>query len=347
MPAGKRGLPPDSHVSVESGSMCARSSRHASSCSSGALRGRADRRAAVVPEHRHADGAVVEAERVCTDDRLVDAAVPALEHLPVLVDEEVVADVVPAVALHVVQLDAAHDRRRLRRGVVVRAGRVMHDGEVDRRGDLRIRATDRLVGAPRETRDDRRCVRDRESARRRALRRAPDVVRAQPRDASVRAEPNRVRRAGPHGASETPGSDAVLAARCVGTDVVVGRLPCAPGAGARPRPELDRTRAAPVNGDHVEPRRRGGERPSRLHEAAPSRRQGRHGRRRPRRGKGGGRRGERRDDRDEECLHGRVGPGARVATARFGGKVERPFQIESLRLWMGAPFVLSSPRRGS
>jgi len=47
------------------------------------------------------------------DHVLVDPAVATFEHLPVLVDEKVVPDVVPAVALHVVDLDAAHDRSGL------------------------------------------------------------------------------------------------------------------------------------------------------------------------------------------------------------------------------------------
>jgi len=50
---------------------------------------------------------------VRADHVLVDPAVATFEHLPVLVDEKVVPDVVPAVALHVVDLDAAHDRSGL------------------------------------------------------------------------------------------------------------------------------------------------------------------------------------------------------------------------------------------
>ena len=85
------------------------------------LRGRL--RVAVRPEQRDPDRAGVEPLRVRADDVPLDAAVAALEHLPVLVDEKVVADVVPAVALHVVDLDPAHDRRRLRRRVRVRRRR--------------------------------------------------------------------------------------------------------------------------------------------------------------------------------------------------------------------------------
>src|ERR1043166_8449575 len=64
------------------------------------------------------------------------------------VDKKVVADVVPAVRLHVVDLDPAHDRRRLPRGVRVGPGRVVDDGELQRRGIARLRARDLLVRGP-------------------------------------------------------------------------------------------------------------------------------------------------------------------------------------------------------
>ncbi len=65
--------------------------------------------AVVVADQSHPDRAIVETHRVSADDRLVHPAVAALEDLAVLVDEEVVADVVPAVAEHVVELDSADD----------------------------------------------------------------------------------------------------------------------------------------------------------------------------------------------------------------------------------------------
>ena len=84
-------------------------------------------------DHGDADRAGVEAARIRADHVLVDAAVAALVDGAVAVDEEVVADVVPAVRLDVVDLDPAHDRGRLRGRVVVRARRVVHDREADRR----------------------------------------------------------------------------------------------------------------------------------------------------------------------------------------------------------------------
>ena len=98
---------------VDSGSTCATSSLHASRFAE-RVRAADRRRADVVADHCDPDRAGVEPFGVRADHVLVDAAVAALEHLPVLVDEKVVADVVPAVALHVVDLDPAHDRRRLR-----------------------------------------------------------------------------------------------------------------------------------------------------------------------------------------------------------------------------------------
>ena len=130
-PDAKRALPPETHVSVDFGSTCAMSSRQASRLAS-AVRATAGGSARTVrSEHGDADRAGVEPFRMRADDGLVDAAVAALEDLPVLVDEKVVADVVPAVALHVVDLDPAHDRGRLRGGVRVAAGRVVDERKLN------------------------------------------------------------------------------------------------------------------------------------------------------------------------------------------------------------------------
>ena len=142
-------------------------------------RGRRDADRAVVADQGDPGRAVVETERVGADDRLVDPAVAALEDLAVLVDEEVVADVVPAVALHVVDVVPAHDRRRLGRRVVVRVDGVVDQDEAERgRVDGTLVAPDRLVGAPRLPRDDGRRARDAEPPRGDPLDRAPEEVRA-------------------------------------------------------------------------------------------------------------------------------------------------------------------------
>ena len=109
---------------------------------------RRHRQRAVLAEHRHADGAGVESLRVRADDVLVDAAVTALVDGAEAIDEEVVADVVPAVALHVVELDRPHERRCLRGRVPVRAGRVVDEREPQRARVGGSCATNLLVRVP-------------------------------------------------------------------------------------------------------------------------------------------------------------------------------------------------------
>ena len=76
------------------------------------------------------------------------AAATAFVDRAVAVDQEVVTDVVPAVSLHVVDLDPAHDRGRLRRRVRVRAGRVMDEPEGDARRVLRRGPADFVLSLP-------------------------------------------------------------------------------------------------------------------------------------------------------------------------------------------------------
>ena len=83
-----------------------------------------------VPRQAIAGRDGVPALRLRADDGLVDAARAALEHLAVLVDEEVVADVVPAVGVAVVARDAEHDRGGVLRAVVVGRDRVVDEGEL-------------------------------------------------------------------------------------------------------------------------------------------------------------------------------------------------------------------------
>ena len=83
------------------------------------------------------------------------AAGAPLEHLPVLIDEEVVADVVPAVGVAVVLGDAEHDRGRLVGRVVVGGDRVVHEAHLHHAVAGRRARRDR-VAAPRRARDDRR-----------------------------------------------------------------------------------------------------------------------------------------------------------------------------------------------
>src|SRR5690606_19219711 len=92
----------------------------------------------------------VEAGRVCSDDAAIEPPVAPLVDGPVPVDQDVVADVVPAVAADVPLVDAAHDARGFGSGVAVGPGSVVDHGEAD--GGVRGRAsTQRLLGTPLRT----------------------------------------------------------------------------------------------------------------------------------------------------------------------------------------------------
>ena len=118
-------------------------------------RGRRRRDRGERPDARDAGRDAVEPLGLGADDREVDPARAALEDLAVLVDEEVVADVVPAVVVAVVARDAEHDRRRVLRPVLVRVDRVVHERELD----LAVGGTAarrHAVAAPLGAGDDRR-----------------------------------------------------------------------------------------------------------------------------------------------------------------------------------------------
>src|SRR5699024_5679707 len=59
---------------------------------------------------------------------LLDATCASFKNLTVLVDEEVVADIAPATAVHVIGLRGLHDAAGLRFGIRVAARRVVHHG---------------------------------------------------------------------------------------------------------------------------------------------------------------------------------------------------------------------------
>ena len=87
------------------------------------------------------------------DHGLVDAARAAFEDLPVLVDQELVADVVPALRVAVVAGDGEHDPGRLLGRVVVGGHRVVDERHLDLAVDRRLARRD-AVAAPRAARDD-------------------------------------------------------------------------------------------------------------------------------------------------------------------------------------------------
>ena len=84
--------------------------------------------------HRHTHGIRVDlvVARVRCTDLAVYSAIATLEDLSVFVDEEVVADVAPAVAVHVIGLIASHDFCRIGLRVRVAARGVVHDDATSR-----------------------------------------------------------------------------------------------------------------------------------------------------------------------------------------------------------------------
>ena len=168
----------------------------------GAERHVPDRHRLVRADDGDARAVGVVALRLRSDDGLVDAARAALEHLPEAVDEEVVADVVPAVGVAVVAADPEDDPRGVRRSVLVRADRVVDEGHLHD-AVVRRRARRDAVGAPGGARGDReRRGGLRDPGDGLALAVDADRVHVQPGKAAARpdlelvdlAEPHRVRR---------------------------------------------------------------------------------------------------------------------------------------------------------
>ena len=175
------------------------------------------------------------------------------------VDEKVVADVVPAVPAHVVELDPAHDRRRTAPACSEFVpGGVVDDREVRRAARSAARAHDLLVRVP--------CRRARRSSASPPSRPRASGAVARPRSQTYQARRRRTsprsrnairsRRppsTGCRGASRPP-----RASRCrvSGESSPSGRPPPrAPAARQRSRPVERRARALPVQAEHVEPRR--------------------------------------------------------------------------------------------
>ena len=212
---------------------------------------------AVFAEHRDSDRAGVEALRVRADDVLVDPAAATLEDLAEPVDEKVVADVVPAVSLDVVDLDRLHDRRRLSRVVAVRACCVMDDRDSERRRDGGLGADDRLVGLPAGAGHDRRHARALQRPRRHVRGLAPDEVRSQAGDGARAPILDPVGRPDPPRVPEPP----TLRARPLGrprVGLILGLRRCvhpfAPATLERARAELHASGSPPVHADEVESR---------------------------------------------------------------------------------------------
>ena len=224
-----------------------------------AARLRGDRERAVLAEHRHADGAGVESLRVRADDVALAPAVAALVDGAEAVDEEVVADVVPAVPLHVVELDRPDDRRRLGRGVAVRARRVVDDRDPEVGGERRPGAPDLLVGLPARARHDRGRTRLLQRPRRHTGGGARDEPGAQAADLPALPVLDPIGRPDPPRVAEPPAAAAgALGGAGVRTVLRLRRrvLPGAPAPARRACAELHRAGAAPVQADQVEAGRR-------------------------------------------------------------------------------------------
>jgi hypothetical protein len=86
-----------------------------------------------VPHHRHRERPGIEAHLRGAHHVVRHAAGPPFEHIPVPVDQEVVADIAPAPAVRVVGVDPAHDVVRLGSGVGVGPGRVVHEPHLQER----------------------------------------------------------------------------------------------------------------------------------------------------------------------------------------------------------------------
>ena len=184
-PAGKRGLPVERQLKLESGSTCATSRRQARRRVSALRAAGEGALPSYVPISAIPDEPVLKPWACAPTTFRSTPSVPAFEDLAVLVDEEVVADVVPAVSEHVVALDAPDDRGRLGPRVRVRPRGVMDDREAERVRVARPAAADPLVRAPaRRARRSAASPRSRQRAPALRLDRAPHVVRAHAGDAA-------------------------------------------------------------------------------------------------------------------------------------------------------------------
>ena len=206
-----------------------------------------------VADHRDTGRAGVEALDLGADDVLLEAAGTALVDLAVGVDEVVVSDVLPAQRARVVRQDRAHDGRRLGPAVAVAADRVVHEHQLQRRGDVGLAAHEALVGAPRAARGDERRVGHGRGAAADGSRPAArvDEVDAQPAHEAVAAQAHlQLARAGqPRGLRPVGAAVALLRG-------AVDRLQPRPRrparAGACAHFERDAGRRAPAHAGEVE-----------------------------------------------------------------------------------------------
>ena len=210
-------------------------------------------RAVPIADVGDADAAGVESERLGADHVARDPAVAALPDVAVAIDEVVVANVVPAVRLHVVGVDRADDRRDVRLAVVVRGRRVVHEDHAHGWRVQRWRAAEALVRAPVGARQDRRLrVQARGAARQSGLRSAAPVHedRAQRVHGSRCAQLDDAARTGPHRLGDRDAGSRMYVLSC-GQQLPASEA-AAVGAGAK----LDAAAALPARTHEIEPERR-------------------------------------------------------------------------------------------
>ena len=212
---------------------------------------------AVCPEERDSNGARVEPQCVRAHDVSIDSAEAALVDRPEAVDEKVVADVVPAVSLHVEELNPLDDRGGLGAGVVVATGRVVDDRESHSRRVGRRAASNRLIGPPREPRHDRRRSGRGRNAERDANRGAPHELRSDSCHVPDHACLETIRRPNPERIPEAPTGTSPLERSSVGAVFGFGRRtsPGAPAAAGRACPQNHSPAATPRYPCKREPRK--------------------------------------------------------------------------------------------
>ncbi len=195
------------------------------------------RRAAERADVRDARRDAVVALRLGADDGLLDAARAPLEDLAEAVDEEVVADVAPAVGVAVIAADREHDRRAVLGPVVVGVDRVVHEARLH--GAVARRAARRaLIGAPLP----------------RAARSAARRLRPARSPARPRARRTRVCAARRSAVSPRSSAVALPVALTKCARRLRGWRSCAAGRRRRRPPTRARRRAARVVAGHLRPR---------------------------------------------------------------------------------------------
>jgi hypothetical protein len=155
------------------------------------------------PEQGDPRGVGVEPAGVGAEHGPGDAAVAALEHAAVAVDQEVVADVVPAPGAHVIQVVGPDQGGVLRGRVAVALHGVMHEGGLHGVAVVRVGPPDPLVSPPPGPAHDPRL-----HGRRR---RHPGPRRLGPRRRRhVRRDQMRLQPTGRHGCGPGPGLGGLL-----------------------------------------------------------------------------------------------------------------------------------------